>query len=110
MCPFFFTIHYYFMSKILVSLAIVFSIIVSSVSPAFSATNRIYYNGPKGGCYYFTSSGKKTYVSHNYCDRSDESVTYVVKNGRAYYTGPKGGCFYYGKNWKKVYVGKGWCE
>jgi hypothetical protein len=29
---------------------------------------RKYYKGPKGGCYYLNSSGKKTYVDHSFCN------------------------------------------
>jgi hypothetical protein len=27
-----------------------------------------YYTGPRGGCYTYSSSGKKRYVDHSYCD------------------------------------------
>lgn len=27
-----------------------------------------YYRGPKGGCYYINSNGKKVYVDHSYCN------------------------------------------
>jgi len=29
--------------------------------------SRIYYTGPRGGCYYYNSNGNKTYVEHFYC-------------------------------------------
>jgi len=32
------------------------------------STGRTYYSGPKGGCYYINSAGKKTYVDHSYCN------------------------------------------
>ncbi|KXK56936.1 MAG: hypothetical protein UZ07_CHB004001105 [Chlorobi bacterium OLB7] len=28
------------------------------------------YTGPKGGCYYYASSGNKTYVDRSYCNCS----------------------------------------
>jgi len=30
--------------------------------------NRTYTRGPKGGCYYISSSGRKTYVDHSLCN------------------------------------------
>ncbi len=32
-----------------------------------SIAPRTYAKGPRGGCYYLNSSGKKTYVDHSYC-------------------------------------------
>jgi hypothetical protein len=29
---------------------------------------RTYFRGPRGGCYYINSSGKKTYVDHSLCN------------------------------------------
>jgi hypothetical protein len=33
-----------------------------------SEPSRTYYRGPRGGCYYYSSSGKKVYVDHSYCN------------------------------------------
>jgi hypothetical protein len=33
-----------------------------------SSSLRTYYRGPKGGCYYFSSSGKKVYVDKSHCN------------------------------------------
>lgn len=33
-----------------------------------SAADRGYYLGPRGGCYTYTSSGRKRYVDRSYCD------------------------------------------
>ena len=30
--------------------------------------SRSYYKGPRGGCYYYNSSGKKVYVDHSHCN------------------------------------------
>lgn len=34
-----------------------------------SRTENGYITGPRGGCYYWNSNGKKTYVDHSYCGR-----------------------------------------
>ena len=34
-------------------------------SPSYKG--RVYRTGPKGGCYYINSNGKKTYVDRSYC-------------------------------------------
>jgi len=39
---------------------------VASSQPATSET-RTYTRGPKGGCYYINSSGRKVYVDHSLC-------------------------------------------
>lgn len=33
----------------------------------FVEPNRTYFRGPRGGCYYLSSSGKKVYVDHSHC-------------------------------------------
>jgi len=33
-----------------------------------SSGNYQYYRGPRGGCYYINSNGKKVYVDHSYCN------------------------------------------
>lgn len=33
-----------------------------------SKNSRIYYSGPRGGCYYINSNGNKTYVSRSLCN------------------------------------------
>lgn len=35
--------------------------------PAAPASGRSYLKGPRGGCYYLNSAGKKVYVDHTYC-------------------------------------------
>jgi hypothetical protein len=34
---------------------------------ADTRSRRVYYTGPRGGCYYINSNGNKTYVDHSYC-------------------------------------------
>lgn len=40
----------------------------TSVTNSGSSSQRKYYTGPKGGCYYYSSSGKKVYVDRSYCN------------------------------------------
>jgi hypothetical protein len=37
-------------------------------SPPASSETRTYTRGPKGGCYYINSSGRKVYVDHGLCN------------------------------------------
>lgn len=32
-----------------------------------SASSRVYHTGPRGGCYYYSASGRKNYVDHSWC-------------------------------------------
>lgn len=36
-------------------------------TPRTKADERVYYTGSRGGCYYYSGSGKKVYVDHSYC-------------------------------------------
>ncbi|MBX9809393.1 hypothetical protein K2X92_03330 [Candidatus Gracilibacteria bacterium] len=85
---------------------------IISILPFSSTSAATYYNGPKGGCYTYSSSGKKVYVSHQLCARDDEGVNgiYNSKTKKTYYTGPQGGCFYYSGNYKKNYVSHSYCK
>ena len=38
-----------------------------SARRASSASSSGYYTGPRGGCYTYSSSGRKRYVDHSYC-------------------------------------------
>lgn len=40
----------------------------SDKSKIKTITTRVYYRGPRGGCYYINSNGNKTYVSRSLCD------------------------------------------
>lgn len=94
----------------LFSFLTIFLSLFSGVIPSIEA--RSYYNWPKWGCYYFSSSGKKVYVSHQYCNRNDEwsNAVYNSSTKKTYYTWPKWGCFYYGANYKKIYVDHSYCN
>lgn len=35
---------------------------------SYSSGNSRYMRGPRGGCYYLSSNGKKVYVDHSYCN------------------------------------------
>jgi uncharacterized protein YgiM (DUF1202 family) len=39
-----------------------------ATSRATSSGSRGYYTGPRGGCYTYSSSGRKRYVDHSYCN------------------------------------------
>jgi hypothetical protein len=90
---------------------------------------RVYYTGPKGGCYYINKNGNKTYVDHSFCNRRSEGTVAKVVTiksdtsgsankefGRVpperltYYKGPKGGCYYISKKGNKVYVERSLCN
>lgn len=92
----------------LVSLIALFTI---SVLPFTQVSAKTYYSWPKGGCYYFSSSGKKVYVSHQYCSRYDEATNWIynVNTKKTYYTGPQWWCFYFSANYKKNYVNHSYC-
>lgn len=40
----------------------------STPQPAQPAPDRVYVRGPRGGCYYLSSSGRKVYVDHSMCN------------------------------------------
>lgn len=86
-------------------------ILVISITQYTPVSAKTYYTWPKGGCYYLSSSGKKVYVSHQYCSRNDEWTNWVYNSStkKTYYTWPKWGCFYYGNNWEKIYVSHSYC-
>lgn len=39
----------------------------SRTSSSYRRQNRTYFNGPRGGCYYIDSNGKKIYVDKSLC-------------------------------------------
>lgn len=95
------------MRKIVASILI----LVISVVQYTTVSATTYYTWPKGGCYTYSASGKKVYVSHHLCNRDDEGTNWIYnsKTKKTYYTGPEWGCFYYGTNWKKNYVSHSYC-
>lgn len=90
---------------------------------------RTYLSGERGGCYYLTESGKKSYVDKKYCDESanQETESEAAKpnkpeskpskpvetkdsGGKTYIKGERGGCYYLSPSGKKVYVKKELCN
>jgi hypothetical protein len=65
-----------------------------------------YITGPRGGCYYINSKGKKTYVDRSRCDSPSNGR--VKSNG--YIKGPRGGCYYINGNGNKTYVNRSLCN
>lgn len=96
------------LQKISVLTVVIFSTITFFPHRVWATT---YYNWPKWGCYYLSSSWKKVYVSHQLCSRNDEGTNwlYNYKTKKTYYTWPEGGCFYYSGNYKKNYVKHSYC-
>lgn len=39
-----------------------------TVAIPVTSFGREYHRGPRGGCYYINSKGKKVYVDHSYCN------------------------------------------
>ncbi len=80
--------------------------------------------GPQGGCYYYSSSGKKVYVDRSCCnalgktnlsqdavgDSSTNNDDCGYYNNKPLIKGPKGGCYYINKNGNKTYVEKYLCK
>jgi hypothetical protein len=65
-----------------------------------------YIKGPRGGCYYINSNGKKTYVDRSRC--GSPSNGRVTSSG--YIRGPRGGCYYINGNGNKAYVDRSLCN
>lgn len=43
--------------------------LMSGEKQSTQTTQRTYYRGPRGGCYYVSASGNKVYVDRSVCDR-----------------------------------------
>jgi hypothetical protein len=65
-----------------------------------------YITGPRGGCYYINSRGKKTYVDRSRC--GSPSNGRVTSSG--YIRGPRGGCYHINGNGNKTYVNRSLCN
>ncbi len=57
------------------------------------------YQGDRGGRYYFSDSGNKTYI-----DTADDKLVGKDKNGRFIYQGERGGMYYYNDRGEKTYL------
>jgi hypothetical protein len=65
-----------------------------------TADGKIVFAGSRGGFYYLTEKGTKTYVK----DFVGAKIVGKTKDGMNIYEGPKGGKFYYNAKMDKVYV------
>jgi hypothetical protein len=65
-----------------------------------TADGKPVYEGSRGGFYYLTDKGGKTYVK----DFVGAKIVGKTKDGLNIYEGPKGGKFYYTAKGDKVYV------
>lgn len=94
------------------------SIPVPKDADKVNSSDRKYMVGPRGGCYYLNSSGKKTYVDKKFCGITEGSSDKKAEDnkssessnkksgagGRTYIKGSRGGCYYLNDSGKKVYV------
>jgi hypothetical protein len=94
---------------------------VSKCSPS-----RLYYSGPKGGCYYINKNGNKTYVSKTCCGGIDKTHSLNLAKsslnststsdnacqykGKLLFVGPKGGCYYITPSGNKKYIEHIFCK
>ncbi len=65
---------------------------------------KIVYAGPKGGFYYLTSGGNKSYIKES--ELVGAKIVGKTKDGRNIYEGPRGGHYYYNSANEKTYVKK----
>ena len=74
---------------------------------------RMIFEGPKGGKYYVTASGAKSYISDEKKDnrndaksdkKNDDKQIGKDKEGRMIYEGPKGGKYYLTPSGAKSYI------
>lgn len=81
--------------------------------------------GPRGGCYYVSGSGSKTYVDRSECagisasaapeplfSSPSESPSRGARRsgGRQLHVGPRGGCYYINGSGNKTYVDRSECD
>lgn len=81
--------------------------------------------GPRGGCYYVSDSGDKTYVDRSECagisapaapepllssPSGSSSQGPRRSGGRQLHVGPRGGCYYINRNGNKTYVDRSECH
>jgi hypothetical protein len=81
--------------------------------------------GPRGGCYYVSDSGNKTYVARSECAGisapavpeqrlvapalESSAPTRGSGGGRQLHVGPRGGCYYINGSGNKTYVDRSAC-
>lgn len=95
-------------------------------SNAQCGNGKILHLGPKGGCYFLTPAGNRSYVNRECCDhlrnnggnktplvsppkRDNDSPCGTYKN-HILFRGPRGGCYYINKNGNKSYIEKSLCR
>jgi hypothetical protein len=95
---------------LLIALLSAYSIFDNQIAFATSGQRRNgttkYITGPRGGCYYINSNGKKTYVDRSLCGSASNGR--VTSSG--YIRGPRGGCYYINRNGNKTYVDRSLCN
>ena len=75
-----------------------------------------YIQGPKGGCYTVTKSGRKQYVDRSMCEGKKPEAPAAPRasgspsTGKTYITGPRGGCYYVTPSGRKQYVDHSMCK
>lgn len=77
------------------------------------SSERDYMTGPRGGCYYFNSSGNKTYVDRSLCRAAvsrPAPLTSSSQSSNGYTRGPRGGCYYINSRGNKTYVDRSVCN
>lgn len=89
-----------------------------------SKDGREYFTGSRGGCYYLTASGNKTYVDKSYCENTqtetksdsakapetNQPPSKKTSGDREYFTGARGGCYYLTASGNKKYVDNSFCS
>lgn len=92
-----------------------------STSLPNTASDDEYHLGPRGGCYTYTSGGKKRYVDRSLCG-SGNAVGYSARNSYSsepisnpssssgFIRGPRGGCYTYSASGRKRYVDRSLCN
>lgn len=87
-------------------------------------TSRQLHVGSRGGCYYISGSGRKTYVDRSECagisaSEAREPLSSPSRSssqgrrrsgGRQLHVGPRGGCYYINGNGNKTYVDRSECS
>jgi len=65
---------------------------------------KIVYAGPKGGFYYLTSGGNKSYIKES--ELIGAKIVGKTADGKTIFEGPRGGRYYYNSNSEKTYLKK----
>lgn len=71
-------------------------------SVGYTPTGKPIYEGPRGGLYHWSESGKKVYHPRP-SSATDETIVGTTPTGNTLYEGPRGGIYHYSQNGNKVY-------